>query len=276
MPNSKKESSNCGIKRRIDWISVFVWSIGSLIYLFLALPVIVIILSAFSPTPYPQFPPTQFSLHWFSEIIGSQEWIRALRNSFILLLIVTPLTTVLGTLAAYSLSRLEFKGAEALKSFMLSPLMIPQVVLGISLLYIFTSLGWVGTFTGLVIGHTLVAFPYVVRSVGVSVSNIKPSLESASMSLGASPAITFCRITLPLIRPGIIAGAIFAAVTSFGEVSISLFLTAPQSVTTSVRIFNYIDQTFDPGVNAISVIFILFAVIVLFIIERTVGLTKVM
>jgi putative spermidine/putrescine transport system permease protein len=244
--------------------------------MFLALPVLVIVISAFSPTTYPQFPPTQFSFHWFKQIFVTPEWSDAFRNSLILLVTVTPLTTILGALAAFSLPRLNFRGREALQSFMLSPLMIPQVVLGIALLYIFTSLGWVGTFTGLVIGHTLVAFPYVVRSVGVSVSNIKPSLEMASMSLGAGPATTFFRVTLPLIRPGIIAGAVFAAVTSFGEVSISLFLSAPKTITIPVRIFNYIDQTFDPVVNAVSVIFIVFAVIVLFIIERTVGLTKVM
>ncbi|HBE77571.1 MAG TPA: ABC transporter permease [Firmicutes bacterium] len=263
-------------QRKISWISLLVWVGGGLVYLFLALPMIVIAFSAFSPTPYPEFPPTHFSLHWFREIASSREWKDALTNSLILLLIVTPLTTILGTLAAYSLSRLRFRGKEILQSCMLSPLMIPQIVLGISLLYIFTSLGWVGTFTSLVIGHMLVAFPYVFRSVSVSVSNLKVSLELASMNLGARPFTTFYRITLPLIRPGIVAGAIFAAVTSFGEVSLSLFLTAPQTMTASVRIFNYIEQTFDPGVNAISVLFIVIAVFVFFMIERTVGLSKVM
>ena len=96
------------------------------------------------------------------------------------------------------------------------------------------------------------------------------------MSLGATPAYTFRHVTLPLIKPGIVAGAVFAAVTSFGEVSVSLFLTAPGTVTMPVRIFTYIDQTFDPVVNAVSAIFIVLAVLALVLIERTIGLTKAM
>lgn len=263
-------------RRRFSWITALVWTAGSLVYLFLILPVLVIVLSAFSPKAYPEFPPTGFSLQWFSALLGNNEWNEALGMSVLLLVIVTPLTVALGTTAAYAISRLKFPGREALHSLMLSPLMIPQIVLGIGMLYLFTSIGIVGTLTGLIIGHIIVAFPYVIRTVGVSVSNLNPKLEMASMSLGAGAVTTFFRVTLPLIRPGIIAGTVFTAVTSFGEVSVSLFVTSPQTVTIPVRIFNYIDQTFDPAVNAVSVIFIALAVVALIIIEKVIGLTKVM
>ncbi|MFD0051465.1 ABC transporter permease [Actinomycetes bacterium NPDC127524] len=244
--------------------------------MFLISPILVIILSAFSPTEYPTFPPQSLSVRWFTAVFQNSDWWDALRVSIILLLIVTPLTVLLGTAAAYGLGRLKFRGREAIQSLMLSPLMIPQVVLGIALLYEFTSLGIMNSLTGLVIGHMVVAFPYVVRVISVSVTGLDPKLESASMSLGAGRWTTFRRVTLPLIKPGIIAGTVFSVVESFGEVSVSLFVSSPGNITIPVRIFSYIDQTFDPSVNAISVLFIAVAVIALIIIDKTVGLTKVM
>ncbi|MEJ8307033.1 ABC transporter permease [Saccharibacillus sacchari] len=269
VPRSRK-------RRRISPLTIAIWAAGLLVYLFLILPVLVIFLSAFSPQEYPQFPPEGFSVRWFEALFTNRQWHSALWNSIVLLLIVTPLTVILGTGAAYALGRLQFRGKQALQSFMLSPLMIPQVVLGIALLYELTTLGLINSIWGLVIGHIVVAFPYVIRTVGVSVSSLDPKLELASMSLGAGPVTTFRRVTLPLIRPGIVAGAIFSAVTSFGEVSISLFVSSPRTITVPVRIFGYIDQTFDPSVNAISVIFIVLAVAALIVIDRTIGLTKVM
>src|SRR5450830_356254 len=247
---------------------------GLLVYLFLILPVLVIFLSAFSPQAYPQFPPNGWSLRWFQAFFENPAWLRALQVSAWLLLLVVPLTTLLGTTAAYALARLTFRGRNLLQAFVLSPLIIPQVVLGIALLYVLTGMGLAGSLAGLAIGHILVALPYAVRTVSVSLASIDRKLETASMSLGASPAYTFTHVTLPLIKPGIVAGAVFAAVTSFGEVSVSLFLTAPGTITMPVRIFTYIDQTFDPVVNAVSAIFIVLAVLALVLIERTIGLTK--
>ncbi len=263
-------------KRKISVLTTLIWAAGILVYLFLISPILVIFLSAFSPTEYPQFPPASFSVRWFHSLFTNSDWASALQVSGLLLLIVTPLTVILGTAAAYALGRLKFRGREAIQSLMLSPLMIPQVVLGIALLYEFTSLGLINSLTGLVIGHMVVAFPYVVRTVSVSVSGLDPKLESASMSLGAGRLETFVRITIPLIKPGIIAGTVFSIVESFGEVSISLFVSSPGNITVPVRIFNYIDQTFDPSVNAISVLFIGVAVLAIIIMEKTVGLTKVM
>lgn len=247
---------------------------GSLVYLFLTLPVLVIFLSAFSPDAYPKFPPAAISLRWFQAFLDNGAWLAALRVSALLLLVVTPLTVVLGTTAAYALARLEFRGRAVLQALVLSPLIIPQVVLGIALLYVLTDAGLAGSLTGLAAGHILVALPYAVRTVSVSLAGMDRKLEAASMSLGATPAYTFRHVTLPLIRPGIVAGAVFAAVTSFGEVSLSLFLTAPGTITMPVRIFTYIDQTFDPVVNAVSAIFIVLAVLALVLVERTIGLTK--
>lgn len=249
---------------------------GVLVYLFLALPVLVIALSAFSPDPYPQFPPHGFSLRWFEALMQDEGWMTSLSVSALLLVVATPVTVALGTFAAWALARLEFRYRGALQAFILSPLMIPQVVLGIALLYVLTAAGIAGTLSGLVIGHVVVALPYVVRTVSVSLAVMDRRLEAVSMSLGAGRWYSFRKVTLPLIKPGIMAGAVFAAVTSFGEVSVSLFLSAPDTITVPVRVFNYVDQTFDPTVNAISVIFILLAVLLLVVIEKTLGLVRLM
>jgi len=249
---------------------------GILVYLFLALPVLVIVLSAFSPEAYPQFPPQGISLRWFYALLDDESWRDSLIISVILLVVVTPITVMLGTFAAWALARLEFRYREALQAFILSPLMIPQVVLGIALLYVLTAAGIAGMISGLVIGHIVVALPYVVRTVSVSLAAMDRRLEAVSMSLGAGRWYTFQHVTLPLIKPGMVAGAVFAGVTSFGEVSVSLFLSAPDTITIPVRVFNYVDQTFDPTVNAISVIFIVVAVAILMVIEKTIGLVKIL
>jgi len=275
-PSATPPAAAARRRKRPDGLKWFSWITGGLVYAFLTLPVLVIVLSAFSPESYPQFPPRGFSLRWFDALLANPAWLAALKNSVLLLVIVTPLTVILGTTAAYALARLDFRGREALLAFVLSPLMIPQVVLGIALLYVMASMGMAGSLVGLAAGHIVVALPYTVRTASVSLAAVNRKLESASMNLGAGPWYTFRHVTLPLIKPGIVAGAVFAAVTSFGEVSVSLFMSAPSTITMPVRIFSYVDQTFDPAVNAVSVVFIAIAVVALVVIEKTIGLTKVM
>lgn len=250
--------------------------LGGIIFVFLALPIIVIVFSAFSPTAFPEVPPTGFSLQWFQEVFTNRGWQRAIRTSLFLLVVVVPVTVVLGTLAAYALHRMHGRAATWLQSFIMSPLMVPQIVLGIALLYVFSALGFNGSIWTMALGQCVIALPYVVRCVNASIAGFDARLEDASKSLGASEGYTFRHVTLPLIRPGIIAGAVFAAVTSLGEVSISLFLSSPANTPVSVRIFNYIEQTFDPAVTAVSAIFVAVSIVVLIVLDRTVGLAKAM
>jgi putative spermidine/putrescine transport system permease protein len=262
--------------RRFDLAAVCGRVAGVVAFVFMGLPILVVVLSAFSPTAFPEFPPSGISFEWFEEVFTKRAWVKAIKTSLTLLLMVTPLSVVLGTCAAYGLHRVRFRGRELLQSFLMSPLMIPQIVLGIALLYVFSALGVTGSLWTMAVGQTVVCIPYVLRCVNASLASFDGALENASMSLGAGPWTTFRRVTLPLIRPGVVAGTVFAAVTSFGEVSISLFLSSPTAMPVSVRIFNYIEQTFDPAVTAVSAIFIFVSVVVLFVIDRTVGLAKAM
>lgn len=260
--------------KRFSLATFMIWLAGSLVYLFMTIPILIIVIASFSPNAYPEFPPTSFSLRWYQELFSSSAWLETLWTSVLLVLIVTPITVILGTAAAVAIRRLQFPGKQALQALMMSPLMIPHVVLGIAFLYQGTAMGWFGTMNALIIAHVIIVFPFVIRSVGVSMSNLDPILEHASMSLGAGPIRTFFKVTIPNIKPGIMAGTVFAGVTSFGEVSVSVFVASPQWVTVPVRIFNYVEQTFDPVINAVSVVFILIAVVALIIIEKTLGLTK--
>jgi len=253
------------------WITLFAW----LGYLFLAIPTLVIVLSAFSPTPYPSFPPESLSLKWFGEVFGDADWMHAIWMSAVLVLVVTPITTVLGSLPAYGLRRVGGRLHSLLQTFLLSPLMVPEIVLGMALLYLFIALGMNGSFFALVAGHALICFPYVVRNVSVSLAGIDPKLEDAALNLGASRWAVFRTIIIPLALPGIIAGAIFSSVMSLGEVSISLLVSAPDTITVPVRVFSYIDQTFDPSVNAVAVIFIAIAVVAMLALDRVIGLQRV-
>ncbi len=228
-------------ERKFNAGTTLIWTIGSLVYLFMTIPVLIIIISSFSPNAYPEFPPTSFSINWYVELFTSNAWLETLGTSILLVLIVTPVTVILGTAAAVAIRRLSFPGKQALQALMMSPLMIPHVVLGIAFLYQGTAMGWFGTITALIIAHAVIVFPFVIRSVGVSMSNFDPILEKASMSLGAGPIRTFFKVTIPNIKPGIMAGTVFAGVTSFGEVSVSVFVASPQNVTVPVRIFNYVD-----------------------------------
>jgi putative spermidine/putrescine transport system permease protein len=162
----------------------------------------------------------------------------------------------------------------SLNTFFLSPLMLPTVIFGIALLQFYTRIGITRTPLSLVFGHLVITVPYVVRLVSASLAGLDPSLDRAAMNLGATPWQTFRRVTLPLIRPGIIAGATFAGIMSFDDVSVALFLASPRSVTLPVRIFTYIEQTFDPLVTAVCSVLIVFAALGVVLIERSIGLGR--
>lgn len=179
-----------------------------------------------------------------------------------------------GTLAALALVRYRFLGRTLLNGFFLLPLLLPLLILGIALLQLFTWLGVRKNWGTLVLGHLIVTTPYIIRLVGASLADFREELELAARNLGATPWQTFRWVTLPLIRPGLLAGAALAAVISFDDVNISLFLSSPTTVTLPVRIFGYLEQTFDPLVTAVSSPVIVISVLGVVVSERMVGLGR--
>ncbi|TCR61811.1 ABC transporter permease [Bosea sp. BK604] len=245
-------------------------------YLFILLPILVVVVSAFSPTEFFVFPPPGLSLRWFATFFGTESMRNAFTLSIQLAIVSSILATLVGTMGGLYIARRRGLAASILQGIFLAPLVFPAIVLGLSLLLFFKLLGGMPAFTGLVIAHCVLGMPFVVRSVAASVLAVDPVLEEAAQSLRAGPLRGFALVTLPLIWPGILAGGIFAFILSFGELNAALFLTGPGISTLPIEIFDYLQ--FSVGqlvIAAASALQIGLILIVVFGLERLVGLARV-
>jgi putative spermidine/putrescine transport system permease protein len=248
--------------------------VNGLIFLYLLAPILVVLPVSFSDTAFVVFPPRGFSLRWYANFFASRELTEALALSLRLAATVTVAATVVGTLAALALVRYRVPGREALRTFLLAPIVLPGVVLGIAFLVFFSRTPLAQTFWSLCCAHVVVALPYVVRTVSATLQGLDRALEEAAASLGAAPLVAFWTVTLPVIKPGVIAGATFAFITSFDELVVSLFLTGPRLSTLPVQIYNYIEFTSDPTIAAISTLLVVLTVGGVLLVERLVGFTR--
>lgn len=239
----------------------------------LLLPMAVILVTSFTAANYVSFPPQGFTLKWYAVALAKQEFVDSFYYSLVVAVVTATVATLLGGLVAIVLVRHRFVGREALDAFFMSPLVLPTIVIGIGILQFFSQIGWKATSFMLIAGHVVITTPYAIRLIGASLAGVDPALELAARNLGAAPIRAFAEVTLPLIRPGVSAGAIFAFITSFDNVTVSIFLATPRQVTLPVRIFNLWDQPLEPWLIAISAMVILFTVALIAVIERTIGLT---
>ena len=245
------------------------------VHVFLLAPLVVVVLASFNSADFLSFPPRGFSLRWYRALWESEVWGDSFRLSLLVTAVVTPLALIIGTLAAYALVRYSFPGKGVITTLIMAPIVMPQIVLGIALLNYMSGLGLVGSLTGLILGHLVVTLPFTVRLVSISVHNLDPALERAAENLGATPLETFWRVTLPLLRPGIVAGAIFAAIISFGELAVTLLIAGARTTTLPLRIFNYTEYNFDPTINAVSTIFVVLALVLIIALDRLIGLVRI-
>ena len=236
--------------------------------------VLVILIESITAANYVSFPPVGFSLRWYAEIANRPEFIDSLMVSLTVALFSAILSSLIGALASLALVRYRFAGRNLLQLLFLAPLSVPAIVLGIALLQFFAAYNVPRNMGTLILAHALITMPYTIRLISVSLATFDRNLELAARNLGAGPIRTFWRITMPLIRPGMLAGCIFAFIVSFDEISVTIFLSGATSMTLPVRIYNYIDQSYDPFVTAVSSILILIVVVLAIAIERTVGIGK--
>jgi putative spermidine/putrescine transport system permease protein len=222
------------------------------VLLFMAFPIVVIVVLSFSSASYLTFPPPAFGVRWYREYLGSAEWLTATWLSLWVAACVVVLATVLGTLAALGLARLPPVLRNIAGALILSPLIVPVIVVAIGIYYAYSRYGLVGTPVGLVLGHTCLAVPFVVTSVGASLAGFDRRLEQAALSLGATPWGTFRQVTLPLIRPGVLVGALFAFIASFDELIVALFLSGSGAVTLPRRMWDDLRFEIDPTIAAVS------------------------
>jgi putative spermidine/putrescine transport system permease protein len=231
--------------------------VNAFVILFLAAPMLVVVATAFTTTNYPVFPPVGFTFRWFERFLATPEFTDAIQLSALLALVSTLIATALGTLSALALSRWRGPGQQAVTALMLSPILFPTIVLGLALLVFYSRVGLSGTFAGLVIAHSLVTTPFVIRLVMASLGEFDPAVEEAARNLGAGWWRTFFQVTLPLIRPGVLAGAVFAFILSFDELVITLFLAGPGMATLPIRIFTFVEYSSAPTISAIATTLVL-------------------
>ena len=241
------------------------------VIVFLQVPVIVVILAAFSTTSYLTIPPQGLTLAWFGKVLSDPTYLSAIRMSLILACGSTVISLVLGVAAAYALFRKAVPGSEAITSFLMAPLVLPAVVIGVALLQYFSLTGLRGGLFGLLMAHVVITVPYVVRSALASLSGLDLAVEEAARVLGASGFAAFRLVTLPLIAPGLVAGALFAFITSLDNVPVTIFLITGSQTTLPVLIFTSVEMGVDPSVAAVSTLLIVATGIVLLLAERRFG-----
>ncbi|WP_144629936.1 ABC transporter permease [Bordetella genomosp. 13] len=247
-----------------------------LVVAFVLAPLVIVCLTAFTPGSTLNIPTADWSLRWFKAVFAHADFMQAFRNSLWLAFCSATISSVLAVPAAIAITRYRFPGRDALNGLFLSPLMIPHLVLGVALLRFFAMMGLTGSFGWLMLAHVIVITPYVMRLVIGALVGFDLSVEHAAQSLGASRAAVFMKVTLPMIVPGVSGGWLLAFINSFDELTMSVFITAPSTVTLPVRMYMYATESIDPMMAAVSALVIALTAVTMFVLDRVYGLDRVL
>lgn len=239
---------------------------------YLVLPLVVILGSSLTASSFLAFPPQGLTLNWYRGMLADPSYVAAFSTSTALALAATLAALVLTVPAALALARYAFPGKRAIAALLMSPLVLPHVVLGAALLQFGGYFGLTRSFLSLLIGHCVIVAPFVLRSTLALMTPEQKALEEASADLGANPWTTFFLVVLPQIRPGIVTGSIFAFISSWINVELSIFNTTAALNTIPVKLFNYVQYTIDPTIAAVSGATIVVAIVAITILDLTVGL----
>jgi putative spermidine/putrescine transport system permease protein len=241
---------------------------------FLMLPILVIIPLSFNAEPYftftegmLAFEADAYSLKWYQEILSDDKWILAIKNSFYIGFFATILATTLGTFAAIGLSNSSMPFQRLIMAVLLSPMIVPLIITAAGMFFFYSQLNIAGTYIGVIIAHAALGTPFVIITVNAALAGFDHSLVRASMSLGAPPLMTFFKVVVPLIRPGVISGALFAFITSFDEVVVVLFLAGPEQRTIPRQMFSGLREQINPTILAVATLLIVISVLMLMTIE---------
>lgn len=248
------------------------WHIGlrvlvGLVLAFLVLPILVIIPLSFNADSFLMYPMSGFSLRWYEEFLTSPAWQQSLQNSLIVSPAATVIAMALGTLASIGLVRSDFPGKTLLMAVLISPMVVPLVIVGVAMYLFFAPLGLTGTYTGLILSHAVLGVPFVITTVTATLQGFDFNMVRAAASLGANPVTAFFRVTLPLVAPGVISGGLFAFATSFDEVVVTLFMASPQQATLPRQMFSGIRENISPTIAAVATILIVLSTLMLITLE---------
>lgn len=253
-----------------------------LVFGFLLAPIAILVVTSFTAGETVAFPPTEYSLRWYAKVwqhvVDASGVKPGLGSAFLTSLrvgaTVAAGSTVAGVLAAYALYRLRFRGVAVLRQYFLVPLMFPQIVTGVALLVWFSELPVFGLAGRMILGHLILTMPYVILTVGATLEATGIDLEEAAVGLGASRARAFWAVTLPLIRPGVVAGALFAFIISFNTFTLSYFLYSADAKPLPMWVFEYMAYFLDPTLAALSTLLIALTLATVLALDRLVGLQR--
>lgn len=244
------------------------------VLIFVLAPLVVVVAMSFSDSYFVSFPPQGFTLKWYAQVLQDEKFLSSLRLSAVLALFSTMGSLALGLPAAIALTRGNVRYAGVVKEFLLSPLVFPAMITGLSLLQLLNSMGSRQVWLNLWIGHVIVTVPYVVRNVITSLELVDRNLEDAARTLGASDFRTFIRITLPQIAPGVAAGALFAFMISFEDYPVSMWLADAEYTPVPMHLMRELTTTFDPSIPAMSTVILVLALVAMTVLERLVGVRR--
>jgi putative spermidine/putrescine transport system permease protein len=244
-------------------------------YIIMIVPILFVVATAFSSGSTLRFPPDGLSLRWFGEALAYDPFLESLATSLQLAIMSTAIALLVGVPATIAIYRGRLPGKKIIESLFLSPLIVPELVVGLALFQQLVVTFRFENITVLLIGHTALLLPYAVRVTGASLANSDPSLEEAARGLGASPLRTFWTVTLPILRPGLFSAALLSFVTSFNNVPLSLLLQSRDARTLPVTMLDYVQQSYDPMVAATSTLILGATVVIAIIAERTLGFAKI-
>ena len=242
---------------------------------FILAPLVMVVAVSFTDKGYLSFPTDGLSLRWFRTILDNPDFIDAFWLSVWIGLVSATVAIVIAVPAALAIARNRFAGREAISAFLLSPLMIPHLVLGVAFLQFFSRIGLGSSVIGLIAAHVILVTPYALRLALASATGLPNDAENAALTLGASRMTVFRRITLPLILPGVAGGWLIAFITSFDELTMSVFVASPSTQTLPVRMYHHIAQTIDPLIASVSTVVIVLTFGVMLLLDRFYGLDKV-
>ena len=238
-----------------------------LVMCFLVIPSFIVIPMSFSASQYLEFPPKQWSIRWYDHYIHHADWMRATVTSFKVAILNIFVATPVGVMAAYGLYTARFRFSKYIYLLLISPMIIPVVLIGIGIFYAYAKLRLVNTITGLVLAHTILALPLVLIVVTSALHSFDQNLEVAARSLGASRLRAFFSVTLPQIRFSVITAALLSFLTSFDEVIVALFISGGQNGTLTRRMFTSLRDQIDPTIASISTIMIIISCLLVLIIQ---------
>lgn len=252
------------LERIWHWIFLLLCAV---IFIYLLVPIFVIMPLSFNAEPYFTYPMPGYSLRWYEEFFTSDQWMLGLKNSIVVGFFATLIATVLGTLAALGLNRATFWGKSAVMAVLISPIIIPIVITAAGMFYFYASVGLSSTITGLVLAHAALGVPFVVITVSATLVGFDQNLVRAGASLGADPVRVFFKVTLPLILPGVVSGALFAFITSWDELVVAIFLAGAEQHTLPRRMWSGIREMLSPTITAVATMLIMFSILLMVTME---------